>query len=822
MIARILPLAVLSLCAPVLGAEYFVSPGGNDDGPGTEAAPWKTLARACAVASPGDTVTLAGGTYREILKPARSGEPDRPIRFRAQDGQTVTLSGADPLEGNWEQHAGSIYRLSTGKKFTQLFVDGTMMPEARWPNTPPGNLMEYNRATMGEGTGYEVLADANLPDGDWNGAVVLFWPGSRWVSMTRRVTEYQPGKSLRFDVTTEQKVKDKYHTSDPYEPQEGNPYLLFGALAGLDSPGEWFLDEASGTVYLWLPDGSAPDGHVIEVKQRDYAADLSKLANIEISGLEIIGAGVNMADAQGCLLDNCRLRYSEHVRAWESGKLPPVRNVITGKGNEWRRCLIYGAATTGLQMAGEDNRLTNCIIRDVNYVGSGRGGLDLTRSVGAVVSHCTIFRTGRDNIQHHGSKRIRIEYCDIFHTNMLNNDSGAIYAWGTDGEGGVIAHNWVHDNLGHSTAGIYLDNFDKDFIVHHNVVWNCTGSGIRMNSDAINHLVCNNTIQQVREPFGTFCYSAYTPTMQGTRIINNLVNEAMDPKSASQFVQGELGPELHHNSAGAVDRDGYPVAGSAAIDAGIVIEGITDGFMGAAPDLGAYEFGGPKWTAGADWIDPDAPTPPARDLSYTPHPPITSENMITQGLALWLDAADRETLELGAGNVVTAWHDKSPEGRVALPALPSGSVKLVPDGLNGLPVVRGNGTGSLRVADMGGEPGALVVFVVSQALEEAGPSWQRIIASFNGEGQEWVLPNWMIGAPGRDKPATWPAQVFIYQQRGGASLSNVTVLGASAVNGQALGGDVAEVLIFKRPLRFDETEAVLDYLTEKWGLEPKG
>ena len=33
--------------------------------------------------------------------------------------------------------------------------------------------------------------------------------------------------------------------------------------------------------------------------------------------------------------------------------------------------------------------------------------------------------------------------------------------------------------------------------------------------------------------------------------------------------------------------------GSAAVDAGVVIPNITDGFTGKAPDLGAYELGAP-------------------------------------------------------------------------------------------------------------------------------------------------------------------------------------------------------------------------------------
>jgi hypothetical protein len=801
--------------------EYYVSvagPQADDGNPGTEAAPFKTLGKACEVVGPSDVVHIGAGTYRETLRPHRSGEVGEPIRFVATPGGRVVLSGAERLNGTWELHQGSIYSLRTDLRFVQLFVDGRMMPEARWPNTPPGDLMTYNRATAGEGTGYEVLADPNLPPGDWNGGVVLIWPGSRWVSGTRRITEYEPGKSLRFDRTFEAEKKDQYHASDPYKPRAGNPYLLMGSLDGLDSPGEWYLDEGTGTLYLWAPDGASPAAHEVEVKQRDYACDLRGLSFIEVSGMDIFGAAVNMTDSQRCALEDCRLRYVEHYRETDLYRAPPALNVITGQGNEWRRCLVAYAATSGLTIGGEDNRLVNSVVHDVNYLGTGRGGVSLSRSVGAVVSHCSLFRAGRDTLQHGGSKRIRIEYSDLYYTNMLNADSGAIYCWGTDGEGGVIAYNWVHDNLGDSTVGIYLDNFSRNFIVHHNVVWNCTGSGIRLNSDALNHQVYNNTIQQVREPFGTYCYANYTPTMQGTRIINNLVNAAMHPTDPSEFVQGELGPELHHNGPGAVDRDAYPVAGSAAIDAGIVIEGITDGFRGQAPDLGAYEFGGERWVAGADWQDPEAPSPPARDLHYTPRGPVTEGTMIAEGLVLWLDAADRGTLDVGPDGRVTAWRDRSPGQHVARPGNTTGSVKLVPDGLNGKPVVRGDGTGNLRIDGARHEPGPVTVFVVSQALEAAGPSWQRIIASFTGEGKEWELPNWMIGHPGRDRPATYPAQVFTIQQRKGAAVGLITVLGASAVEGQYLAGDVAEVLVFDRTLRFDEFEAVERYLKGKWGL----
>lgn len=803
------------------GAELYVArenPQASDANPGTKQSPLRTLGRACEAVRPGDTVFIGRGVYPEVLRPRHSGTIGNPIRFLAQSGEEVTLTGAEPLCGSWRQYRQNVYALETPLRFTQLFWHDRMMPEARWPNTPPGELMNYRRGAAGEGTGYEVLADPNLPPGDWNGGMVLLWPGSRWVSGTRRITDYRPGRSFRFDRTFEAKTKDKYHASDPYKPVAGNPYLLTGSLAGLDAPGEWFLDEGQGTVYFWTPDGKAPAAGSLSVKQRECACDLSGLRFIEVKGFMIFGAGVSMNNSENCLLEDCRLRYVEHFRECGLNREPPVRNVVTGKNNQWRRCLIAYAASSALRIGGENNRLLDSIVHDANYLGTGRGGIDLGRSVGGVVSHCSIFRTGRDTIQHHGSKRVRIEYCDIYHTNLLNNDSGAIYCWGTDGEGGVIAYNWVHDNLGDSTVGIYLDNFSKNFLVHHNLVWNCTGSGIRLNSDAINHMVCHNTVQQVREPFGTYCYAKYTPTMQGTRIINNLVNAPMHPRSPSEFVQGELGPQLQANGPGAVDRDGRPTADSKAVDAGVVLRGISDGFVGKAPDLGAYELGVAPWVAGADWQDPDAPPSPSRNLAYRPRGPVTAEAMITDGLVLWLDAADPATLDLGPNGTVQAWRDKSSGRHVARPVGAAGAIRRQTGALGGKPALRGNGGGKLRIDGLRRGPGSVTVLVVSQAADAAGPSWQRIAASFDGTGQEWVLPNWMIGRPGGEKPAAYPPRLFIVQREKGAAIGRVSLLGASASDGQGLAGDIAEVLVFDRQLRFDEIEAIQRYLKGKWAI----
>ena len=88
------------------------------------------------------------------------------------------------------------------------------------------------------------------------------------------------------------------------------------------------------------------------------------------------------------------------------------------------------------------------------------------------------------------------------------------------------------------------------------------------------------------------------PTRQGTKVINNLYK-----CPPGRFVTGDLAPQAHHNGDYPIDANSWPSAGSGAIDAGVVIEGITDGYVGSAPDIGCFEVGSKGWTAGADWTE---------------------------------------------------------------------------------------------------------------------------------------------------------------------------------------------------------------------------
>ncbi|MFA6234528.1 MAG: right-handed parallel beta-helix repeat-containing protein [Bacteroidota bacterium] len=77
------------------GQSSYVSPGGDDTNSGSQAQPWRTLAKAAATATAGDTVFIMEGVYEERLLPQNSGSPGMYITYTAYTGAAATIDGAN-------------------------------------------------------------------------------------------------------------------------------------------------------------------------------------------------------------------------------------------------------------------------------------------------------------------------------------------------------------------------------------------------------------------------------------------------------------------------------------------------------------------------------------------------------------------------------------------------------------------------------------------------------------------------------------------------------------------------------------------------------
>ncbi len=67
---------------------------GSDAGPGTAAAPWRTIQKAAQEARPGETVLIHVGTYAERVAVGVSGAEGKPITFKAAGDGAVRIDGS--------------------------------------------------------------------------------------------------------------------------------------------------------------------------------------------------------------------------------------------------------------------------------------------------------------------------------------------------------------------------------------------------------------------------------------------------------------------------------------------------------------------------------------------------------------------------------------------------------------------------------------------------------------------------------------------------------------------------------------------------------
>jgi alpha-L-arabinofuranosidase len=113
----LLSLFILTTCT----REYHVSPGGNDQNPGSASKPFRTISAAALIAQPGDIITVHKGTYRERVNPPRGGLSDtRRIIYQAAPGEKVEIKGSEVVR-NWSKVRGDVWKVSLPNSFFGKF-----------------------------------------------------------------------------------------------------------------------------------------------------------------------------------------------------------------------------------------------------------------------------------------------------------------------------------------------------------------------------------------------------------------------------------------------------------------------------------------------------------------------------------------------------------------------------------------------------------------------------------------------------------------------------------------------------------------------------
>ena len=545
--------------------------------------------------------------------------------------------------------------LSSGNN--QIFVDGVMQHEARFPNHGTGDLLHPATAnvtvwnsnnTSGKANTITSSSFSGKPDGFFVGARFRGGVGSAWAWQNAVVTA-SAGNVLTVDAATK---------STPWWPElEESPNgtgkgFVFGLSGLLDADGEWFFAPSTSVLSLRIAGGGDPSGHLVEMKRRNWCININGLDYITVRGIKTIGGAIQL-NGVGNVLADCDASHLSHFLNYtngyhrDGGTTQGGGVVVRGSGAMVKNCTIHDTAGPGVYTTGSGHTITRNTIYNGNYAGVFTAVLALYGN-SDVVTFNTIHDGGRDILQAMGTGQT-ILFNDLYGSAHLCKDLGIIYnantnSLGANGRGTRIAYNWIHDNAPTDwhTAGIYLDNYDRYYQIDHNVIWNISSSGansetagIYLNSPADNQGIYHNTFFNCVS-YNTHTYNKY-PTANPDTLYWTNANQHLIYTAQNNLFLGNSTTSLEN----VVAYDFRPKAGDAAIDPatitglttwttsngttgvpagfsysrgdwmgaftyaettgqGVAVAGVNDYITDGKPDSGAYERGIAPWTAGAN------------------------------------------------------------------------------------------------------------------------------------------------------------------------------------------------------------------------------
>ena len=621
------------------GNTYYVSiNNGDDSNAGTKDAPFKTIQHAADLMQPGDVCMIREGVYPEEVKLKNSGEAGARLTFTNYPGETVTVSGCDPITG-WTADKNGIYKAPMGWSLSlqhdgdqnQLFADGELMYEARYPNVQPGDtLTNFHYGRTGSGTGFvnasnraegsklvypdlkEVATTADFLDG----ATIWMVPGSEWTALTSKVTSYDPETGTVYFPSTVRGIGKNY-----YSPAANKPFYIFGAYGLLDAENEWWYDKENKEIYVKVKDGKNPEeaGIYVEAKARESAFDLSGCSYVDIVGINTRGSSIiTDENSSHILMKDMKCEYVGHCSTIELNDLNDNASpqddlgvLLKGSFIEVNGCEISNSSGPVINIQGSDNRLINSYIHDGNYIGTYTGHSKISGRR-QFVSNNTMCESGRDVVSFRNLSESVIQYNDIYGAGRLTLDVGIMYSAETDGQNTLIHHNFIHDNYaGSNTMGLYPDEMTHNFIMYNNVIFNTKSNAIQLNTPSLYNLVYNNTAYNKNTLADT--YQQSFKDNRGTQEWNNMVSRKSNTWNTYEaFATNNVNEADHFTKV----HDGYPdtfvsadqwdfrlTEGSQGIGAGIPISGVTkEGVLN--PSVGAYEAGDELFKVGHDFENP--------------------------------------------------------------------------------------------------------------------------------------------------------------------------------------------------------------------------
>jgi len=622
----------LTLClSKAIAINYFVATSyGNDNNSGISLlTPYKTIGKAASVMSAGDKCYIRQGRYHEIISINNlDGVSASPIVFTNYNNERVVIDGTIPITSVWAQIGSTnIWRTKLTSDIWQLFLDWEEQVMARWPNakfndntiwdndnhwakgTIDNDENAYSNGTLiddpytnSSATIINLSAAGFDLDESGKQAIVILNVGS-FRTWSRFITSHS-GNTITYDTVPNWKTKHHY-------------YYLEGKLKFLDQEGEWWFDTLNDSLYYYPENGANPNRLNLRGKVQSYAFNISGSKYIQIKNIEFFGTTVNFENGDNCLVYGCNFMYpscsKRMLRIVDTE--PEMTKFSSGStGSTIRNCAFRNTDGTALEMWGGTDTVDNCYFNNIDYSVADNSSIMLTIRMNGddnVFRKNTVHKTGASATVKVGNSGL-LEYNNLYDTGHLQSDGSMIQFTEDEQDGAICRYNWLHDTEKYGARFDHSGTADGiNGTMHHNVAWNCKSGGIMIKGNS--HMVYNNTVLNSGSKNDIIVLKINDGDHSSTIVRNNAAdkianhrtnNIAINFGTYSNNWNGYDESETLSSILEDTSNNNFsPSLGSALIDAGISVVGITDQYTnnGSGPDIGAYEDGNINWIGGHDW-----------------------------------------------------------------------------------------------------------------------------------------------------------------------------------------------------------------------------
>ncbi len=387
---------------------YFVAPDGQDSNPGTQEAPFQTLAkardavRAVNANMTGDIyVFLRGGNY-PITTPVTFGPKDSGsgkfrITYQAYPGETPVLNGATQVTG-WSLSSGNIYKAALDRKtkLRNLYVNDKRAAMTSKKATSKGGTGSYavssGQATWawnaGSGKDGSNYAGSDIPAIASNKDDLEIVNGTTWnenIVCTRDVVSnsdgtrallYQqpygaiaqlPGWNAGFSVT--------------------GTHTIYNAFEFLKDPGQFYFDKTTGTLYYYPRSGEDMSKADVQAPVAETLIEIAgsstteRVRNLTFKGITFANTDYNLVkigDSRGKASVQAATVFIAYGSGdWHASKyeiidtLPAMINVTSADSIEFIGNVVKHSGNEGISMVNDvvNSSVVGNVITDM--AGSG-------------------------------------------------------------------------------------------------------------------------------------------------------------------------------------------------------------------------------------------------------------------------------------------------------------------------------------------------------------------------------------------------------------------------------------------------------------------